>query len=170
MKKTKYFVDLSIRYLLLIIFGLMLQVFYLVFTPLTLILLEKTLSLFFEIYLAGNTIYSSKTIQIIPACIGGSAYYLLLILNLTTPKIKLKKRILSILFMFILFFIFNFLRLFFLISLELNGFNTYFYHKILWYFGSTIFVFLIWILNIKVFKVKEIPVVSDIKQIIKLTK
>ncbi|MEM1577742.1 MAG: pacearchaeosortase [Candidatus Pacearchaeota archaeon] len=157
-----------LRYIILIIFGIFIDIFY-IFTFPTIFLLKFSLSKFFSLTFINNYIIGPKIIEIIPACIGGSAYYLLLILNLSTPM-KFKKRILSLFFLFFLFFIFNFSRLFLLIFLEFNGINTNFYHKFFWYFGSTVFVFLIWILNIKLFKIEEIPVVSDVKYIIYLTK
>ena len=36
-------------------------------------------------------------------------------------------------------------------------------HKLFWYFGSIIFVVGIWFIEVKYFKLKEIPFYSDIK-------
>ncbi|MEM4318338.1 MAG: pacearchaeosortase [Candidatus Pacearchaeota archaeon] len=154
-------VSLFFRYFLAIIMGIFIIFFYTIFTPLTFFVL-KSLGLFFEVYFYKNfIIYHSTLIEIIPACVAGSAYYLLFLLNILTPNIKIKKRIFALFFAFTAFFLFNFFRLILLISLEFIGVKTYFYHKVLWYFGSTIAVFLIWILTIKIFKIKEIPFYSD---------
>ena len=55
----------------------------------------KVLGLFFDTLLMGNVILLDNRIpiEIVPACVAGSAYYLLLILNLSIAKIKLKTRI-----------------------------------------------------------------------------
>ncbi|MCM8804932.1 MAG: pacearchaeosortase [Candidatus Omnitrophica bacterium] len=162
---------LCIRYFVAIVVGIFIQIFYIIFTPLTLFSLKKILSLFFEIYVYENfIIHYSFTIAIIPACIGGSAYYLLFVLNFLTPNIKAKKRIFVLFFSFLLFFLFNLFRLIFLISLELSGIKTYFYHKLFWYLGSTLAVFLIWICTIKIFKISSIPFYSDLTWLIKLKK
>lgn len=157
--------------MVLIIFGFFISIFYYIFTPFTIFLLVNILKFFFNPIFAYKNyiIFKNTIIEIIPACIGGSAYYLLLILNLST-SMKLKNRALSIIFSFSLFFIFNIFRLFFLIFLEFNSVNTAFFHRFFWYIGSTFFVFLIWLLNIKLFKIEEIPVISDVKYLLNLTK
>ena len=35
--------------------------------------------------------------------------------------------------------------------------------EVLWYLGSTLFVIGIWFIEVKLFKIKEIPIYSDIK-------
>jgi exosortase/archaeosortase family protein len=157
-REVKKIVGLVLRYFLTIFFGFFIPLFYAIFGLATRFFLKLFLkdSLIVENLL----IVKNLTIEIIPACIGGSAYYLLLALNLLTPM-KIKKRILFIILSFLLFFSFNLFRLLFLIFLELKGIQTYFYHKALWYFGSTIFVFFTWFICIKIFKIKEIPVVTD---------
>jgi len=102
---------------------------------------------------------------IIPACVAGAAYYFLLILNLTTPM-GLKKRIGSILFLFSTFLFLNILRIIIfaaIISEDFQYFNQA--HTFTWYFGSTLLVILIWFTNVKIFKIKDIPVYTDIKSI-----
>jgi len=166
-KETNKFIDIIARYSIIILFGFFISFFYTIFTPLTMFMLKLLLR---DVVISGNVIHKNYfIIEIIPACIGGSAYYLLLALNLLTPM-KIKKRIAFIFLSFFLFFLFNILRLFLLISLEINGIKTYFYHQFLWYIGSTVFVFLVWIVCIRIFKVKEIPFVSDFLYLKKLSK
>jgi exosortase/archaeosortase family protein len=110
-------------------------------------------------------------IEIIGACIAGSAYSLLLILNLSVPNIKIKQRIKLLLFSFSSLLIINILRIFILSVLFVQGISFFdITHKLFWYAGSTIFVVAIWFTGIKLFKIKEIPFYSDIKYLLALRK
>ncbi len=100
----------------------------------------------------------------IAACIAGSAYYLLLILNLSTPGIKLKKRISMILWAFSVFLAVNILRIFLLALIFIAGYSWFdITHKLFWYILSTIFVIAIWFIEVRLFKIKGIPFYSDMK-------
>lgn len=160
------------RYFLLLLFSIgNLYVFYKLFTPLT---LYPAIFVLKEIYgssaslLANNSILlSGITISIIPACIAGAAYYLLSILNLSTPM-ALKIRLKSLLFLFGAFLIVNIIRIVTFSIIALNSptiFNQL--HLWTWYFGSTLFVVVLWFINVKIFKIKSIPIYSDFKLIIK---
>ncbi len=160
-----------IRYLTLLLIILLSPLFYKILIPLTLHPTTLLLKIFFN-----NIIYNQDTIiinqitliKIIPACTALSAYLLLIILNLTTPIKKLKTRIYSLTFSILSLLILNILRISTLSILKYN--NLPFFditHKIFWYFLSTIFVILIWFLTIKIFSIKEIPIYSDVKQLIK---
>ncbi len=160
---TRYFIMLSLMFSL--------PVIYKIFTPLTIISASKILSLFYDIKVVNDLIISnSYTIQIIPACVAGSAYLLLLILNLTT-QIKLKKRIYSIFFTFILFFIINILRIVILSALVFNDSSLFdVTHKLFWYALSIFFVVVIWFLTVKIFKIKGIPAYDDLRYLYMLRK
>lgn len=163
------FRDLAIRYFLLIIIGIFsLQIFYFIFSPLTVYPVYSLLNFIFGAGLIGTTILIKNIpIEIIGACVAGSAYYLLLILNLATPKIKWKKRTGILLFSFLSLLLVNILRIFLLSILLVRGFSYFdFTHKFFWYAGSTIFVVGIWFLSVKLFKIKEIPFYSDIISLI----
>ncbi|MBI5803337.1 pacearchaeosortase [Candidatus Pacearchaeota archaeon] len=140
-------------------------IFYYVFTPLTIYPISFIFSLFFDTYLVGNTlIMKSVSIEFIKACIAGSAYYLLLILILSTPKIEVKKRISMIFIAFLSLLVVNLIRISLLILIFLNGYDFFdITHKFFWYFMSTVFVVVIWFAEVKYFKIKEIPVYSDLK-------
>jgi len=174
MKKIpKQFIDLLIRYAILIIVALPnFWLFYFIFTPLTVYPIYFLLSLFFETSLMGNIILIGKfPIELIPACIAGSAYYLLLILNLSTPKIKFQKRVKMIFFSFTFLLILNILRIFLLSLIFISGTSLFdISHKLFWYLGSTVFVVGIWFIEVKLFKIKEIPFYSDIKFLYKKSK
>ena len=159
------------RYLILLFLILFsLSYFYKILTPLTIYPTITLLKIFFnQVSLSQNIIIiDSKTaIEIIPACISASAYLLLLILNLTTPM-SLKKRICTLLFSFILLLTLNIFRITLFSILACYNFSLFdLTHKISWYFLSTIFVIAVWFSTVKLFKIKQIPVYSDIKKFIK---
>jgi len=166
-KNSKEIVDMVFRYFILLIIGVNFYWFYLIFTPLTIYPVYFLMNLFFNSSLmANNIILIEKTIpiELINACVAGSAYYLLLILNLSTPKIKLNKRIKILLISFLLLLIINIFRIFILTFFYINNFILFdITHKIFWYGLSTLFVALIWFSEVKYFKIKEIPIYSDIK-------
>lgn len=155
--------DIIVRYLILLTLGLgNLFIFYFIFTPLTVNLSYVILNIFYDVKLVGaQLIVGNYIIEIIEACIAGSAYYLLLILNLSTP-IKLKKRIYSILFSFSILLLLNILRIIILSIMFIQNSGIFnFTHKFFWYGLSTVFVVGIWFLTIYIYKIKEIPIYSD---------
>jgi exosortase/archaeosortase family protein len=163
------------RYLILILAAIPnLFIFYFIFTPLTIYPLFGLFKIFLkDVVLINNNFFISKifVINIIKACVAGSAYYLLFILNLSVPKISFKKRFKMILFSFSLFLILNILRIFILTLIVISNSSAFeLIHKMLWYSGATIFVVFIWFLEVKFFKIKSIPVYSDIKSFFKLIK
>lgn len=166
-KISKQFSDILIRYAIMVLIALPnLWLFYFIFTPLTLYPVYFLLNLFFDVSLSGNliNIMNNPSIEIIPACIAGSAYYLLLILNLSLQKIKLQKRLNMIFIAFFAFLIINILRVFLLSTIFIMDFSWFdIAHKLFWYIGSIIFVIGIWFAEMKLFKIKEIPFYSDIK-------
>lgn len=172
-KDVKLTCDIFIRYLILIFIGIIsVQFFYLIFTSVTIYPVYFLLNLFFDVTLISNVLWiRGIPIEIIGACIAGSAYYLLLILNLATPKINFKKRILSLLFSFTSLLIINILRIFLLSLLLISG-SSFFdiTHKLVWVIGSVIFVVGVWFLTVKLFKIKEIPFYSDMIYLCSLSK
>ena len=166
-KNLGAFLNILLRYLILILVALPgLFIFYFIFTPLTVYPVYFFLGLFFDVAILSKTniLVNNLPIELISACIAGSAYYLLLVLNLSTPKIKLKTRISAIIFSFIAFLILNILRIFILSSLAITGFSYFnVTHTIFWYGFSTIIVVGIWFVEVKIYKIKEIPFYSDIK-------
>lgn len=153
-----------------------LTLFYFVFTPITSYPVYFILDQFYEmIFLSGEVpiflINEAISIELVPACIAGAAYYLLLILNLSTPNIGIKKRISAITFSFVTFLIINIVRIVLLTFLAVSG-SSYFdvTHAFFWYGLSTIIVIAIWFLEVKIFNLKEIPFYSDLKFLYKTAK
>lgn len=168
MKKRKNNIkDILLRYSTLVIIGLVgINFFYFLFFSLTIYPVYFILKIFFNASLNLDiiTINNLPSIKIIGACIAGSAYYLLLILNLAVPNIKLEKRIKLLLFSFASLLVINILRIFLLSIMFVQGISFFdLTHKLFWYVGSTLFVVAIWFIGVKIFHIKEIPFCSDIK-------
>jgi exosortase/archaeosortase family protein len=163
----KKVVDFAIRYLILVLIAFPgLVLFYKIFTPLTIYPSYWIFSIFFNTSIYSNIILlnSATVIEIVPACIMGSAYYLLLILNLSIPDINLKKRLTMILTSFAALLIVNVIRIVILGSLY--NFNSILgdpLHTFFWYFLSIFFVVGIWFAQVKIFKIKGIPFYTDLK-------
>lgn len=171
MKNPKLF-NLFLRYLFILLLGLgNLFFIYLIFTPLTVYPVYFILNLFFKTALNGIMItIDNYGIALVEACVAGSAYYLLLILNFTTPM-NVKKRILSLVYSLSALLILNILRIVILSVMLVNGSSFFdFTHKLFWYFISTAFVVIIWFSEVKLFKIKDIPVYTDLKIIISMIK
>ncbi|MDE1848582.1 MAG: pacearchaeosortase [Nanoarchaeota archaeon] len=167
--------NISLRYLLLILIAVPnLWLFYFVFTPLTVYPVYLVLRLFFDVTLLGNNVLLLNNIipiELIRACIAGSAYYLLLILNLSISDIKIKKRTEMILLSFLALLVLNIIRIIVLTLIFMAGYSFFnLAHEIFWYVLSTIFVVGIWFAEIKIYKIKEIPLYSDIKYLIRIIK
>jgi len=166
-KQKSVFYNLVLRYSLLIVFALLgVSIFYFIFTPLTIYPVFFILKTFFSnASMMGNFIFvNSSPIEIIGPCVAGSAYLLLLMLNLSTPKLKIIQRVKISFFSFILLLLINILRIVILSFMFVSG-NSFFNiaHLLFWYAGSVLFVVGIWFLSVKLFKVKEIPFYSDMK-------
>lgn len=109
--------------------------------------------------------FKTHTISLVSACIGVSAYFLLIILNLSTPM-HLSKRIKSLVFLILSFLILNIARIVIFALLLANGFQYFdIAHQVVWYFGSTIMVILLWFGNVWLFNIRAIPIYTDIKSI-----
>lgn len=164
-REVKISCDILIRYLILIVAGILnVKLFYFFFTGLTIYPVYFLLNLFYDVTISANVLLVQNfPIEIIGSCIAGSAYYLLLILNLSTPGMKISKRIFSLIFSFALLLIINILRISALSALLISG-SSFFdiTHKLIWIVGSVIFVVGVWFLTVKLFKIKEIPFYSDI--------
>ena len=163
---------LFVRYLFLLVFGMFgLGLLYSILSPLTVypsFFLLKSLYPSVIYSISTNTIsLGNLYIEIIEACVASSAYYLFLILNLTT-SMSYKKRIQSLAFLLISFLILNIFRIVLFSSLFFKGFAFFnITHVLVWYLGSTLLVVILWFISIYLFKIKEIPFYSDIKYLYK---
>lgn len=163
----KRFASIFLRYIILVLIAIPgMDLFYYLFLPLTKYPIYYFTSLFYDkLFLMDNVLFiGKKSIELVGACIAGSAYYFLLILNLSTPSLKIKKRIGLLLFTFGTFLLINLIRIQSLTIMFLNESELFdLTHKLFWYLGSTVFVVLIWFLGVKIFQIKEIPFYTDLK-------
>ncbi|MBD3247041.1 pacearchaeosortase [Candidatus Pacearchaeota archaeon] len=170
-KETKRIFLLFARYLFMILIALPnLYLFYLIFTPATVYFIYYILNSFLEVTLFKSIfIFNGFSVEIIPACVAGAAYYFLLALNLAVPKIRPKKRLYMVGFAFASLFIFNVLRILVLmlvLSLSYSAGSLALFdliHQGFWYAMNVLVVVAIWFAEVKIFNVKEIPVYNDIK-------
>lgn len=165
---------LVLRYLVLALFALNgLSLIYFISRPLTiypsyfllnLIYPDATLSTNFT---SGAMIsFGSTDIMLINACIAGSAYFFLLMLNLSTPM-GLKKRALNLSFILVIFLILNLIRIVIFSMLFASGFRYFdLSHQLTWYFGSTLMLIILWFAGVFLFKIEDIPVYTDIKSLV----
>ena len=169
--QSKKLLSISIRYLIVLVLGLgNLHLFYKVLTPLTTKTTAFILNLFSQTTTIANVIlFRGMTIHIIQSCVAGAAYYLLLILILSTPSINFLKRIYIILFSFVSLFILNVARIIFLATIVDSAYFAQ-AHFFFWYIISTVFVVAIWFSAVKIYKIKSIPIYSDIKYVVSLIK
>jgi len=164
-------IGMFVRYLLLALIPLgSMAILYIIFTPLTVSpvywLLKK---IYADTVLLGTTTlyFQDNYANIVEACVAGAAYYLLLILNLTTPM-PLLKRLKSIIFILVVFLVFNILRIVIFARLLVTGadyFDTA--HQITWYFGSTVLVIIVWFVNVLLLDIRTIPIYTDVKSLVR---
>ncbi len=159
--KKAYFI--MMRYLVLVAVGVLYPLLSLIILYLTLYPAYFLLNLIYEVSVSGYVLtVSGVEVGIVSACVAGSAYFLLLILNLTTGM-NSRKRVCSLFFSLLLLLVVNILRIFFFSILFVEDF-VYFdiLHKFFWYFMSVLLVVFIWFLTVLVFKIRRIPVYSDL--------
>lgn len=156
--------ELLLRYSVILLASLgNLWIFYFVFSPLTFYPLAFLLGFFYDLSTAGYyIIIRGIMFDIARACVAGSAYYLLFMLNLMTRDIRIKKRIAMFLFSSLLFLLLNIARVILLVFVRVN--NLWFFeqlHMFFWYFVSTAYVFAVWVIMVKIFRIEAIPFYSD---------
>ena len=161
--------DLFFRLFLAIGLALFRDVFYLIFSPLTL----HWSYLFFKLFMPEAVLIGTKistimnTFSFVPACTAASAYLLLTLLILLTKDLTWMKRIEMFIMGSLAILAFNLFRIELLLWFFFKFEGAYpVMHLLFWKFLSTIFVFILWIALIKYFKVKSIPIYSDLKFIL----
>jgi len=166
---TKELINFSLRYIILLGLALSsLGFIYAIFTPLTVYPVFFILKLLYGAVLLENNLilFKGQLAQIIPSCVAGAAYFLLLALNLVTPMTP-SKRVKSILILFLIFLGLNILRILIFAALLVAGFQYFdIAHQATWYLGSSLLVILIWFAHVKILNIKAVPVYSDIKRIL----
>jgi len=169
MAKINAGVEILLRYgvaMTIALLALIFPIFYIIFKPLTVFPVYFLLKAFYDVSLSGleSLIVNGVGISIIDACVAGSAYVLLFLLNALTRDIGFRKRIALFVCDSLLLLVLNIVRLIALISLFVNGSVAFdFTHKLFWYGLSTVFVVVIWFFSVWLFRVHSVPFISDIK-------
>jgi len=164
----KYVKELLVRvFIAIVLLVIPVNIFYFLFSKVTLWgSLPFLYILGYSIKVEGYTLFlDGKILDFIPACVATSAYYLLTLLVLLTKDIKLKTRFYLFLSGCFLIFLMNVVRidilLYILVEFGKNWFERF--HIFFWHFVSSVYVAAVWIFLTYKFKVKSIPVYSDLK-------
>lgn len=125
-----------------------------------------------DVFLIDDSLsYNGFFVKLIPACAATSAYYLLLLLVCFTKDINLNKRLKIFFYGSLIIFIINSIRIISLV-LILDKYSYSLFkatHLFFWSVIASVLVALIWIYFIKKYKIKSIPVYSDLKYLLKRT-
>jgi len=163
-----YYKKLVLRVLVALLLVIFSSLVYYIIGPITLHSSYLLLKPFSDATLSGNIIsIDEHSLEFIEACAAVLAYVLLGILILLTYGISLKKGIKLFLIGSLLIFIANLVRIEALIYILVNYGMDYFktLHLFIWKMVSSVYVALVWIFLCYRYKIKEIPVYSDLKKI-----
>ncbi|MFA4960610.1 MAG: pacearchaeosortase [Candidatus Pacearchaeota archaeon] len=162
--QSKKIIGMFARYFFILLLGAgNLYIFYKILMPTTLFLVSKTVGLFTNVFIIDNVIKMANfNIEIVPACVAGSAFFLLFLLIFSTNDISPKKRMLALIVSSAILLFLNYSRIVFLIAIA-NSFYFNVIHWILWHLVSIVFVVAIWFFVTKLFGINSVPIYSDIK-------
>lgn len=165
-RKHERTLDIVLRYSLGILLSLKsLYIFYFVFRPLTFYPASFLLSALYPVQTVGmeKIIIGINEIDFVNACIAGSAFYLLALLNLTTSGISWARRIRIFFVGSVFLLVFNIFRIVLLAAMLVNSYYLFdAAHFIFWYALSIAFVAAIWIFSARFYRIKSIPLWTDI--------
>ena len=166
-----YYANLSLRVILA--FLLHPNVYYSVITPLTMVVSYFVLSLFgygMTLDFSNNVLVVEGTfLNFVEACSAGVAYFLLGLLILLTKGIRWGLRLKMFLIGCLMIFLVNMIRVVVLIYLLVSKGSYYFdaVHLFFWRVVASVLVVGIWIFLVERYKVKGIPIISDVKELYK---
>lgn len=169
----KYLCKLTVRIVLALLVAILnTKLIYLIFSKLTFYLTYLSLFFYKPMIFESNLLVNNESLKFVPACTAGSAYVLLILLILLTKDIGFKKRIYMFLLGSFLILVANVMRLDLLIIIFISYSKDLFssLHMFFWKVLSSIYVALVWIFLVYRFKVKDIPVYSDILYLTKSLK
>jgi len=142
----------------------------LILTPITIYSVYYLLGLSYVTTLNGIIIaVHGFKFSIVDACVAVLAYYLLWILVLLTKDISLKVRIKLFLFGSLLIFLMNVFRIVLVVNVAVNYGFTWFnvIHLIFWKGISGVYVALVWIILVRYYNIRSIPLYDDLKKLYK---
>ena len=116
--------------------------------------------------IAGNIIlFQGFQSRIVEACVAGFAFYLIWVLMLLTKDVRLRDRVGIFVLGMVLMFSMNVIRILILIGIYINlgvdAFNSV--HFLFWQVFSGVYVAIVWISLVSMFKLKGVPAWEDIK-------
>jgi len=163
----KYPEKLALRVLIILLLFLIYNYIYIIALPVTTYLSFIVLKILqYNPTLIGNSIsVNNITFSFISACVALPAYYLLLILLLTTKDLNVKSSIKLFFIGSLLILAMNIIRIDLLIAAFTSFGKQWFdkLHIIFWKFVSGVYVAIIWIFLTKKYKIKSMPVYTDLK-------
>lgn len=162
--------SLFIRYSIALLVAAGSGLFSFLFLPLTFFFSVLLLGLFYSFTVNGMTVFFEQvTFTFIPACAATLAYIFLLELILLTRGISFFQGVKLFLIGGAMIFFLNITRIIFLVFLYVEFGKNYFdlVHLFFWHFVSTVFVAVVWIFLVEKYKLKSIPIWSDVKEILK---
>jgi hypothetical protein len=166
----KHISKILLRYLITLILAINIKYLYIILSIPTIFLSSLFLYPFYNLevyYLERIIVVDSSIFNLVEACIAGSAYVLLITLNLATPM-NPGKRLKSLAFLILSFLALNSIRIPLFAALYIGGFRYFnFSHYLFWYLGSTVIVILLWFLSIRLFRIYNIPLYTDIKALVR---
>ena len=163
---NKYYNNLVIRFIMLLIVTVGYPLFYTILLPITLYPSYFILNLFYDVLIIGNSLgINNIGFKFIEACVAGAAYYLLFLLVIGTKDLSWKKGLKMFFLGVLLILGMNVLRISILVNIAVELGKNYFdsVHLLFWNFVSGIYIAIVWIILVKLFKVKKIPYYSDLK-------
>tara|TARA_Y100000310_G_scaffold334123_1_gene413110 strand:- start:1908 stop:2453 length:546 start_codon:yes stop_codon:yes gene_type:complete len=166
MGELRYYKILVFRLIFAILIAGNMGFLALIITPLSMWISYVPLFLFFGAGIKGNILNVGSTrIEYIDVCAAVGAYILLALLLSLTKDLKFEKGLRVFFVGSLLILIANVIRIdMMILLLKYYGsdlFDTL--HLFVWKFVSTFYVVIVWVFLVNKFKIKEIPIYSDIK-------
>ncbi|HLC73603.1 MAG TPA: pacearchaeosortase [Candidatus Nanoarchaeia archaeon] len=119
-----------------------------------------------------SLLINDLTLNFISACVATSAYQLLAILILLTKDLSFKRMLKIFIVGSLMILLVNIVRILILSLVFINygyeSFNSL--HILLWRGAASFIVFFVWIGLVKIFKIKNIPLISDMSYLLKYIK
>jgi len=127
----------------------------------------------YGISIEDNTInMQGNLLRFVAACTATSAYYLLAILILLTKDMNFRRGLKIFITGTLMILLINVIRIdILLVVLAEKGTNLFTsLHLLFWEVVSSVYVAAVWIFLVKYYKIKNIPVIDDIKELYRKTK
>tara|TARA_Y100000310_G_scaffold130047_1_gene129215 strand:+ start:235 stop:762 length:528 start_codon:yes stop_codon:yes gene_type:complete len=164
-----YYGSLILRVFLALI--LRVEWIYFIVSPLTLLLSYSFVSLFgYDVVInfsSSRMVVEDRILNFVEACSAGVAYYLLALLILLTKGIKWGLRLKMFLIGSLMIFFVNLVRVLILI-IVLVEYGVYYFeaiHLFFWDVVASVLVVGIWVFLTEKYKIKEVPILSDLREL-----